>query len=122
LKRPIRMGVVQDLFESKASPEGRELHHSFLKKLDRQRFAVEEARLPAIFEIQSSILMTIFRAEVASAHSAFYHEHSTLYSDKLRALVETGMLLDARSYLRALRLRKIYQHDLARLFQTFDVL
>jgi Asp-tRNA(Asn)/Glu-tRNA(Gln) amidotransferase A subunit family amidase len=122
VKKPIRMGVLRGLFESKASPETRDLHESFLKKLDSQTFALEEARMPAIFEIQSSILMTIFRAEVAAIHAAFYRDHSTSYSDKLRALVETGMLLEARSYLLAMRLRKVYQRELARLFQEFDVL
>jgi len=77
---------------------------------------LEEAHLPQVFEIQSAILSTIMRAEIASAHQEFYHKHSTLYGAKLRALVETGMLVDAQSYLRAIRLRKVYQKEMLRLF------
>jgi aspartyl-tRNA(Asn)/glutamyl-tRNA(Gln) amidotransferase subunit A len=121
-RSPLRVGVIRGLFVEKATSEARSLHEAFLKKLDTSPFTLTEVSLPAIFEIQASILMTIMRAEVSAAHTDFFDNNSTSYSHKLRALVETGMLVDSRSYLRALRLRKLYQRDMARLFERFDVL
>jgi Asp-tRNA(Asn)/Glu-tRNA(Gln) amidotransferase A subunit family amidase len=85
-------------------------------------FALQEERLPKIFTVQASILNVILRSDVASAHTDFYRAHPALYSHKLRALVETGMLVSAEDYLRALRLRKVYQREMFRLFDRFDVL
>jgi aspartyl-tRNA(Asn)/glutamyl-tRNA(Gln) amidotransferase subunit A len=121
-KNPIRVGVVRGLFVEKATPETRDLHERTLTRLDAKTFALEEAIVPPIFEIQASILMMIMRSEVSAAHSEFYRDNSMFYSQKLRALVETGMLVDAQAYLRAQRLRKRYQQEMARLFERFDIL
>src|SRR5262249_30745687 len=83
---------------------------------------VEEAALPAIFDLQQSILRTILRVETSSIHEQLFAEHAETYGPKLRALIETGMLIEASDYVRALRLRSRYQREMAKLFEKFDVL
>ncbi len=119
---PLRVGVVRGFFSENATPEIHDLHEAFLKTLAGPDLLLEEAPLPQIFEVQAAILAILLKTEVASAHTEFYRENSALYSKKLRGLVETGMLVGAQDYLRALRLRKAYQKEMTRLFERFDIL
>jgi len=116
----VRMGVVRGFFSAKATPETSEIHERLLTKLGAH-FDIVELELPAVFEIQNSILATILRTEVASAHTEYYRKHSMLYSRKLRGLVETGMLVDSLSYLRARRLQKVYQREMRKMIDACDV-
>jgi aspartyl-tRNA(Asn)/glutamyl-tRNA(Gln) amidotransferase subunit A len=122
LANKIRVGVVRGFFTTKATAETRALHERLIRSLSSDSFQLQEVAPPPIFEIQSSILNIILRTEVGAAHSEFHSVHSKLYSSKLRALIESGMLVDARSYLRALRLRKIYQREMTQLFGHVDIL
>ena len=45
-----------------------------------------------------------------------------IYGEKIRVMIETGMVLEAADYIRARRVRRRYQRDMAGLFEKFDVL
>src|SRR5207237_6116637 len=75
-----------------------------------------------IFELAPAIIRTIVRSETASIHEELFARNHEAYAPKIRAVVETGMLIDARDYLRACRLRRRYQREMAKLFETFDAL
>ena len=119
---PFRIGVVRGFFDDNATAEARSLNESLADKLANSGFVVEEARLPGIFDLAEPVLRTILRSEVASIHEQLFRAHAASYGEKLRALIETGMLLDATLYVRARRLRQKYRTDMARLFQKFDAL
>ena len=122
LGRPIRIGSLRGFFAEKALDDTRSLHEATLRKLAGPKVIIEEASLPGVFEIQAAILSTILRTEVAAAHAEYYTLYSALYGKKLRGMIETGLLVEAPEYLRALRLRKVYQREMAKLFERFDVL
>ena len=115
-----RIGVVRGFFYENATSEARSLNDALGNTLANSGFVVEEAQLPAIFDLAQPILRTILRSEVASVHEQLFRAHPESYREKLRALVETGMLLDATQYLRARRIRQQYRRDMARLFEKFD--
>ena len=117
---PFRIGVVRGFFCENATSEARSLHDALGNTLANSGFVVEEAQLSAIFDLAQPILRTILRSEVASVHEQLFRAHPESYREKLRALVETGMLLDATQYLRARRIRRQYRRDMARLFEKFD--
>src|SRR6266850_1587613 len=121
-RRLFRIGVVRDFFYENATPEARSLNDTLAGRLAESGFQVEEARLPAIFDLAQSTLRTILRAEVASVHERLFAAQSESYGEKIRAVIETGMLLEASDYIRARRVRRHYQRDMARLFDKFDVL
>src|SRR5215471_3540711 len=121
-RRPIRVGIVRGFFYDNATAEVRTLNDILARKLAAAGFEVVQAQLPGIFEIQQSILRTILRSETSSIHEAIFAKHAEAYGPKLRMLVETGMLVHASDYLRARRLRRKYQREMARLFERFDVL
>jgi Asp-tRNA(Asn)/Glu-tRNA(Gln) amidotransferase A subunit family amidase len=62
------------------------------------------------------------RSEAASFHSELFPPNRDSYAPKIRALVEAGMLIDARDYVRAKRMRRVYQREMAKLFERFDAL
>lgn len=117
-----RVGVVRDFFYDNATSEAKLLNDSLANKLAAAGFEVEEARLPASFELAHATLKTILRCETASVHEQLFPAHPEGYGEKIRALIETGMLVSAGDYLRARRLRRRYQREMAALFRHFDVL
>jgi aspartyl-tRNA(Asn)/glutamyl-tRNA(Gln) amidotransferase subunit A len=122
ISKPVRVGVVRDFFYENATAEARILNDRLAGHLVEAGFQVEEAQLPGIFELQQPILKTILRAETAAIHERIFAESADEYGPKLRALIETGMLIDAGDYIRARRLRRKYQREMAKLFDRFDVL
>jgi aspartyl-tRNA(Asn)/glutamyl-tRNA(Gln) amidotransferase subunit A len=120
--RPFRIGMIRDFFYENASPEAQSLSDRFANRLADSGFHVEEARLPGIFALAGPALRTIVRCETASVHERMLPEHLDAYGEKLRALIETGMLVEAGDYLRARRIRRQYQREMVKLFGRFDAL
>jgi aspartyl-tRNA(Asn)/glutamyl-tRNA(Gln) amidotransferase subunit A len=121
-KRIFRVGLIRDFFHENATPDARLLNERLANQLAESRFQVDEAHLPPIFEMAQPILRTMLRAEAASVHESLFKAHSETYAPRIRTVVETGMLVPATDYLRASRLRRRYQQEMARLFGQFDVL
>jgi aspartyl-tRNA(Asn)/glutamyl-tRNA(Gln) amidotransferase subunit A len=119
---PYRIGLVRDFFYDQAGAEARSFNDRLVDDLTAAGFHVDEARLPEIFYLQQAILRTILRAETASVHENIFARHSPTYGPRLRALIETGMLIDSGDYIHAQRLRRRYQREMATLFERFDVL
>src|SRR5438876_12049958 len=121
-RRSFRIGVVRDFFYENATPEARSLNETLAGKLAASGFQVEEVRLPPTFDLAQPTLRTILRAEVASIHEQLFAAHPESYGEKIRVMIETGMVLEAADYIRARRVRRRYQVDMAGLFEKFDVL
>jgi aspartyl-tRNA(Asn)/glutamyl-tRNA(Gln) amidotransferase subunit A len=119
---PYRIGVIRDFFYKHAADEARVLNDKLAEKLGAAGFQVEEARLPGIFEVANAVVRTIIRSETASVHGQLFPPNRETYAPKIRAMVETGMLVPAEEYVRARRVRRKYQNEMMRLFQKFDVL
>jgi aspartyl-tRNA(Asn)/glutamyl-tRNA(Gln) amidotransferase subunit A len=117
-----RIGVIRGFFYENATPEARSLNDGLAGKLAAGGFEVAEARLPGIFELQASTLRTIVRGEVAAVHQQLFPPNRESYKPKIRALIETGMLIEANDYIRARRIRRKYQAEMAKLFEKFDAL
>ena len=117
-----RIGIIRDYFYAHATEEARSLNDALANKLGGAGFQVEEAHLPAIFEVAPATLRTIIRAETASVHEQVFPPNRHLYGPKIRAVVETGMLIDASDYVRARRIRRKYQSEMVKLFERFDAL
>ncbi len=121
-RRSFRIGVVRSFFYENATPEARSLNETLAGKLAASGFQVEEVRLPPTFDLAQPTLRTILRAEVASIHEQLFAAHPESYGEKIRVMIETGMVLEAADYIRARRVRRRYQRDMAGLFEKFDVL
>jgi aspartyl-tRNA(Asn)/glutamyl-tRNA(Gln) amidotransferase subunit A len=121
-RAPYRIGVIRDFFYKHATDEARVLNDKLAEKLGAGGFQVEEAKLPGIFEVANAVVRTIIRSETASIHEKLFPANRETYAPKIRAMVETGMLVPAEEYVRARRVRRKYQNEMMRLFEKFDVL
>jgi Asp-tRNA(Asn)/Glu-tRNA(Gln) amidotransferase A subunit family amidase len=117
-----RIGVVREFFYDNATPEARSLNDALAGRLGSLAFDLAEARLPAIFSRQHEILRTILQSETATIHRQRFAEHPEAYGPKIRSLIETGLTVHAVDYIRARRMRRQYQREMAKLFEKFDVL
>jgi aspartyl-tRNA(Asn)/glutamyl-tRNA(Gln) amidotransferase subunit A len=117
-----RIGVVRGFFHEKAEAESRAGIDALAGKLSDAGFQVEEAALPSIFDLHQALIRTILRSEAASTHQDLILNKPEAYGPKLRDLVQMGLLIEAASYLRARRIRRHYQRDMAALFAHFDIL
>jgi aspartyl-tRNA(Asn)/glutamyl-tRNA(Gln) amidotransferase subunit A len=120
VRHPIRLGIVREFFYDKAGSEARSVNDALAAKLQDEGFRIEEVRLPEIFSAAQAALRVIVRSEAASNHAELFKTHRDTYGNKIRAVIETGMLLDAPSYVRARRIRKNYQREMARILEQFD--
>ena len=119
---PVRLGIVREFFYGKATSEARSVIDNLADKLRHAGFRIEEVSLPDIFEAAQAALRVIVRSEAAANHEELYRKYRDTYGTKIRALVETGMLLDAAAYLRARRIRRKYQFEMARILEKFDAI
>jgi aspartyl-tRNA(Asn)/glutamyl-tRNA(Gln) amidotransferase subunit A len=117
-----RIGVIRGFFHEKADAESKAGIDGLADKLSDAGFHVQEIQPPAIFDLHQAIIRTIVRSEAASTHEKLIREKPEAYGPKLRDLVQMGQLIDAMSYLRARRIRRLYQRDMAQLFGHCDVL
>jgi Asp-tRNA(Asn)/Glu-tRNA(Gln) amidotransferase A subunit family amidase len=117
-----RIGIVRGFFDNHADDASRAGIDAVAGKLVNAGFHAEVATMPSIFDLHQSVLRTIVRSEAATVHSRLIVEKPEAYGPKLRDLVQLGKLIDATDYLRARRIRRHYQQELAKLFDHFDVL
>lgn len=117
-----RIGIVRGWLFERADSESRAGIDAIAGKLTDAGFHVGDAAMPAIFDLHPAILRTILRSEAASSHQQLILDKPEAYGPKLRDLVQMGSLIDARTYLRARRVRRHYQRDMLRLFEHFDLL
>jgi aspartyl-tRNA(Asn)/glutamyl-tRNA(Gln) amidotransferase subunit A len=121
-RQTYRVGVIRDFFYEHATDEARVLNDRLAQKLSGSGFQVDEVRLPAIFEVANPTVRTIIRSETASVHERLFPSNRDSYAPKIRAMVETGMLVPAEDYVRARRVRRKYQREMIRMFEKFDAL
>jgi aspartyl-tRNA(Asn)/glutamyl-tRNA(Gln) amidotransferase subunit A len=117
-----RIGVLRGFFHEKAEAESRAGIDALAGNLSDAGFHVVEVRLPSVFDLHQALIRTIVRCEAASTHQDLIQDKPEAYGPKLRDLVQMGTLIDATSYLRARRLRRHYQREMARLFEHVDIL
>ena len=117
-----RVGVVRGFFEEKTEPDAWKPHEQLIADLGQAGVAIVELPLPPVFDLALGTLRTIMRAELSSVHERLHARHANQYSPRIRGLVESGLLLSSGDYLRALRIRVIYQREMLKLFSQCDVI
>jgi aspartyl-tRNA(Asn)/glutamyl-tRNA(Gln) amidotransferase subunit A len=121
-RHKFRIGVVREFFYEHATAEARSLSDRLAEALGSSGFHIDEARLPPIFGRHQEILRTILQSETATIHRRRFAESPEAYGPKIRSLIEAGLAVQAVDYVHAQRMRRQYQHDMAKLFANFDVL
>jgi aspartyl-tRNA(Asn)/glutamyl-tRNA(Gln) amidotransferase subunit A len=120
-RRAPRVGVLRDFFE-RAVPEVADVTAQAVRRLARAGAAVEEAKLPATFQVAHAAAYVITRSDTASIHAERFAQKADLYRPAIRSSIEMGMLIPGDLYVRALRIRSQFRRELQPLLDRYDVL
>jgi aspartyl-tRNA(Asn)/glutamyl-tRNA(Gln) amidotransferase subunit A len=117
---PPRVGLVGDVYPDRLSPEARACLHDTAKRLEAAGARVEEQRLPDAFAAALDAQHVIMASEASGVHLAHLPGQEEAYGPRLRAMVETGALIPAPSYLRAQQVRQAVRRAMQPLFERVD--
>lgn len=121
-ERPPRLGLLREFFHDAADAESRQHVTTMAEHLAHAGATVREVALPPSFATVLAAHRIIMRVEAAAFHAEMFMAQREQYGPKLRATIETGLVVPGVEYLRAQRLRRLFQQELPSLFQEVDVL
>jgi aspartyl-tRNA(Asn)/glutamyl-tRNA(Gln) amidotransferase subunit A len=119
--RPPRLVVLDD-FLSRAQPEARASFERTIAELGAAGARIARAAFPSRAESLISAHAVVMQTEVASVHRRLLERHAEEYRPRIRAYVETGMLIPAADYVDAQRLRRRLRREARDLLARADCL
>jgi Asp-tRNA(Asn)/Glu-tRNA(Gln) amidotransferase A subunit family amidase len=119
---PPRIGVLREFFAETADAETRQHTEAVVTHLSRASAAVREVALPASFGSVLAAHRVIMQVEAAAFHDKMFLAQREQYGPKLRESIELGCVIPGVEYLRAQRLRRLFQEEVAQMFSDVDVL
>jgi aspartyl-tRNA(Asn)/glutamyl-tRNA(Gln) amidotransferase subunit A len=119
---PPRLGVLREFFVETADAETRQHTEAVVTQLSRASAAVREVALPPSFGSVLAAHRLIMHVEVAAFHDKMFLAQRELYGPKLRASIEAGHVIPGVEYLRAQRLRRLFQEEVEQMCSDVDVL
>ena len=78
--------------------------------------------LPPSFATVLAAHRIVMRVEAAAFHADLFASKRGQYGPKLRESIEAGLVIPGVDYLRAQRLRRLFQQDVPQMFNEVDVL
>jgi aspartyl-tRNA(Asn)/glutamyl-tRNA(Gln) amidotransferase subunit A len=121
-ERPPRLGVVRQFFFEQADTETQQHTDQTLARLAGAGAVVQEVALPPSFATVLAAHRIIMRVEAAAFHADMFARQREQYGPRLRESIETGLVTPAVDYLRAQRLRRLFQQEVTQMFADVDVL
>ena len=119
---PPRVGVLHQLFEDRADAEVRANAKAAVEQLAAAGAAVEHVSVPTNFETLLAAHITIMKVEASAVHEADFRARPDDYAPKVRALIESGTVIPAVSYVQAQRVRRRFRREMEEAIRDFDVL
>jgi len=120
--KPPRIGVLREFFLEQAQEETRQHTEAVVQRLAQAGATVREVPLPPSFGPGLAAHGIIMRVEAAAFHADMFATQREQYGQKLRTIIETGLVVPGVEYLRAQRLRRLFQQQVAQMFSEVDVL
>ncbi|MBM3934622.1 MAG: amidase [SAR202 cluster bacterium] len=120
--RAPRIGVLKGYFSERATQHVRDHTAGIVERMAGSGAVVEEATVGADFETLAAGHKVIMGAEVAATHERDYAARPGDYGPKMRALVESGMVIPAASYIQSLRYRQHFIQVISETLAKYDAL
>jgi aspartyl-tRNA(Asn)/glutamyl-tRNA(Gln) amidotransferase subunit A len=120
--KPPRIGVLWEFFCEQSEVETRQHTQAVAQRLARAGAVVREVSLPPSFGPALAAHSIILRVEAAAFHADMFTTQREQYGHMLRTIIETGMVVPGVEYLRAQRLRRLFQEEVVQMFSEVDVL
>lgn len=119
---PPRIGVLRGYFAEHANAEVRDHMTAVEQQLAGAGALIQEVALPPNFDTVLAAHRLVMKVEMAAFHADMFIPQREQYSPNIRASIESGLVVPGVAYLKAQRLRRLFQNEVAQLFQAVDVL
>jgi len=119
---PPRLGLVREFFYDHADAEMQQHTTATVERLARAGASVREVTLPASFATVLAAHRIIMKVEAAAFHADMFSSQREQYGPRLRETIEMGLVIPSVAYLRAQRLRRLFQQEVPQMFKEVDVL
>ncbi len=83
---------------------------------------MQDLALPPSFGTAQAAQRIIMKVEMAAFHADMFMTQRDQYRPKIRESIESGLVIPGVEYLRAQRLRRLFQDEVEQMFQDVDVL
>ncbi len=117
---PPRIGVPREFYSDRSTPEVWRHTEETAQKLAQAGAEVEDISLPESFSTAHSSQRIVMNVEAAAFHEEFFRRRADEYGPKIRATIETGMLVPGVRYLQAQRLRRQFRQDMIDMVKGVD--
>lgn len=119
---PPRIGVVREFFYTHADAEVQQHTTATVERLARAGARVCEVPLPPSFSTALAAHRIIMKVEAAAFHADMFSTQHQQYGPRLRETIAMGLVIPSVEYLRAQRLRRLFQQEVPQMFREVDVL
>ena len=119
---PPRLGLLREFFYDHADAETRQHTTATVERLARAGASVREVTLPPSFATVLAAHRIIMKVEAAAFHADMFSAQREQYGPRLRETIEMGLVIPSVAYLRAQRLRRLFQQEVPQMFKAVDVL
>ena len=123
-RAPVRsptLGVIEDVFDLADAPV-RDTVAAAVDTLVGNGARVRKVRLTTDLSTVAAAQQTIMQVEAAEVHSELYRSNPDSYASRMRALIETGLLIPGVYYLRAQRIRRRFRREVETMLGDVDAL
>lgn len=117
----IRIGVPEDYFFERVTPEVDAAVRGAIRKLEQMGAAVRGVRIPGAEEATEFSRLTLL-AEASELYQRELRARPLDFGDDVRALLERGQGIPATEYVKAQRAREAFRMQLHHLFHEVDVI
>lgn len=115
------VGLPTNFFFDDVDPEVEQAVRRAVEVLEQDGARIQEVELPHA-EQYMAVEFGICLPEASAYHQAMLRSRGHLYTEEVRLLLETGELVLATDYIKALRVRSVIQEGWRQAFQGLDVL
>lgn len=119
---PPRLGVLRSYFHEMAHEEVWRGHEQALDVLRDNGAEVVDVPLPDVFDVVPAAHRVIMASEAASVHEERFRRDRQGYRRNIRAMIASGLMVHASTYLRALRIRGRFSDSMRASMEGFDCL
>ena len=119
--RGLRIGVPKEYFEVPVDPQVKKAVMKALEVLEEMGAQVKEVSWP-MYHQSGAVSAPIITSEAAALHRDLLLSRGNEYDPRVRWRLEVGLFISAADYVRALRVRAVYNRQARELFQEVDLL
>ncbi len=120
--RAPRLAVLRAWTDAVARPEIRGHLNEIASRLGKAGARLDDVVLPSSASRIDADGRLVLRVEAAAYHSRWFTEHAAEYGPKIRALIESGLGVNAVDYVRAHEARDQFRRDMYTLFEACDAI